>query len=128
MSLATRKHAAEIQQIHAVKHLTIALVPPPKRVVLAALGIPLQTGDAPLPKPSEEVLRRKAESTYVDVVGGGGMYEAQLEFRGGEWTVGFVKQLEQGVQAQISPDELDKVPRLPILSFEFIETNLHLEL
>ena len=59
--MSIRKHIAEKTPINAIKFITCALVPPPKRDVLAALGIPLKTGEPPA-KPSEMV--RKAN---VDV-------------------------------------------------------------
>lgn len=47
-----------------MRFITICLLPPPKRDVLAYLGIPLQTGDAPRSEADKPQIVRKAE---VDV-------------------------------------------------------------
>ena len=56
-----RKYVAAQTEIKAVRFITTALLPPPKRDVLAYLGIPLKTGEKPEPAPA---IVRKAE---VDV-------------------------------------------------------------
>lgn len=61
MSLAVRQYIASKTEIKAIKFITSYLLPPPKRVVLAYLGIPL----TPEGKPEEPVdIVRRAE---VDV-------------------------------------------------------------
>ena len=61
VSLALRRHAAEKTDIKAIRFITTSLLPPPKRDVLAYLGIPLETGKQPEPAPT---IVRKSE---VDV-------------------------------------------------------------
>jgi primary-amine oxidase len=45
VSLAVRHHLAAHTSIKAVRFITNYLLPPPKRAVLAHLGIPLATGE-----------------------------------------------------------------------------------
>jgi len=47
LSLAIRKYVAEHKDIKAIKFVTCATAMPPKRDVLAYLGIPLATGERP---------------------------------------------------------------------------------
>lgn len=61
VSHSVRRHVAEKTNIKAVRFITNYLLPPPKKAVLAFLGIPLLTGEPP-ERPTEIV--RKAE---VDV-------------------------------------------------------------
>ncbi len=61
ISLSIRKHIAEKTPINAIKFITSAMIPPPKKDVLAALRIPLATGESPA-KPN--IMVRKAD---VDV-------------------------------------------------------------
>ena len=61
VSLAVRKYTAANTPIKAVRFITTSLLAPPKKDVLAFLGIPLSTGANPEPVP---VIIRKAE---VDV-------------------------------------------------------------
>ena len=61
MSLSVRRYVAEKTDIKAVRFITSYLLPPPKKAVLAFLGIPLLTGEKPEPAPE---IVRKAE---VDV-------------------------------------------------------------
>ena len=61
ISLALRRYAAEKTDIKAIRFITTCLLPPPKRDVLAYLGIPLETGQEPGPVPT---VIRKSE---VDV-------------------------------------------------------------
>lgn len=56
-----RKYVAAKTEIKAVRFITTSLLPPPKRDVLAYLGIPLQTGEKPEAAPT---IVRKSE---VDV-------------------------------------------------------------
>jgi primary-amine oxidase len=63
VSLAVRHHLAAHTSIKAIRFLTNYLLPPPKRAVLAHLGIPLATGETV--KDEDRVpIARKAE---VDV-------------------------------------------------------------
>ena len=61
VSLAVRKYVVENTSVKAVRFITSSLLPPPKKAVLAYLGIPLETGTEPTPAPT---IIRKAE---VDV-------------------------------------------------------------
>ena len=56
-----RAYAVANTEVKALRFITSALLPPPKRDVLAYLGIPLETGKAPGPAPT---IVRKSE---VDV-------------------------------------------------------------
>jgi primary-amine oxidase len=62
ISLSVRKYTAEKTPIKAIRFITCYLLPPPKRDVLAFLGIPLAPGEKP--KPFEGSIIRRAE---VDV-------------------------------------------------------------
>jgi hypothetical protein len=63
VSLAVRHHLAAYTSIKAIRFITNYLLPPPKRAVLAHLGIPLATGE--VVKDEDRVtIVRKAE---VDV-------------------------------------------------------------
>lgn len=62
MTLSVRQYVAAKTDVNAVRFITCYLLPPPKKEVLAFLGIPLGPGEKPSPPP--EQLVRKAE---VDV-------------------------------------------------------------
>jgi len=47
VSLSVRKHVAAQTNVKAIKFVTAYLLPPPKRAVLAYLGIPLTPGGKP---------------------------------------------------------------------------------
>lgn len=64
ISLSVRKYVAAQTEVKAVRFITTALLPPPKRDVLAYLGIPLQTGEKPGTAPT---IVRKAEADVSDV-------------------------------------------------------------
>ena len=59
VSLAIRRYVAEKTEIKAVRFITTCLLPPPKRDVLAYLGIPLETGKPAQPAPT---IVRKSET------------------------------------------------------------------
>ena len=61
VGLAVRRYTAANTDVKAVRFITSYLLPPPKKAVLAWLGIPLNPGEKPEPKPE---IVRKAE---VDV-------------------------------------------------------------
>ena len=63
VSLAVRHHLAAHTSVKAIRFLTNYLLPPPKRAVLAYLGIPLATGE-PVKDEDRVPIIRKAE---VDV-------------------------------------------------------------
>ena len=60
ISLEIRSHAAEKTGVKALKFITSNLIPPPKRDVLAFLGVPLTTGEKPAAAPRS--LDRRAGS------------------------------------------------------------------
>ncbi|KAI0338746.1 hypothetical protein BDW22DRAFT_1362449 [Trametopsis cervina] len=105
VSLSLRKHTAAKTDIKAVRFITICLLPPPKRDVLAYLGIPLQTGDAPRNEADKPKIVRKAEVDFVDAVTGTS-YNTVLALKNGEWNVETVDKLPEGSQPQISVEEL----------------------
>ena len=63
VSHSVRRYVAEKTDMKAIRFITSYLLPPPKKAVLAFLGIPLQSGEKP--EPGSEIVR-KAE---VDVSG-----------------------------------------------------------
>ncbi|KAM6498832.1 peroxisomal copper amine oxidase [Amanita muscaria] len=88
----------------AIKFATCMLLPPPKRAVLAHLGIPLEPGakpDAPTP------IVRRAEVDLLDVLKGNA-FHAVVSFKNGAWALDKINQLPEGVQPQITPEELIK--------------------
>ena len=60
MSYALKEYIAKETPIKAIKFITSAVIPPPKEVVLAVLGIPLVTGEKAEPK--DVKWERKAET------------------------------------------------------------------
>ncbi|KAJ3531319.1 hypothetical protein NM688_g7592 [Phlebia brevispora] len=102
VSLAVRKYVAEKTEVKAIRFITSSLVPPPKRAVLAYLGIPLATGEKP--EPAVPIIR-KAEVDFVDAVVGNA-YNVILALKEGDWTVETLEKLPEGVQPQISVEEL----------------------
>ncbi|KAH8835989.1 copper amine oxidase [Flagelloscypha sp. PMI_526] len=89
-------------EIKAVKFITSWLLPPPKRAVLAALGIPVEVGKTP-EAPVEIV--RKAECDFIDVVNGR-CYNVILASKESDWAVETFTALAEGVNPQISVEEL----------------------
>ena len=65
VSLAARKYTAAKTDIKAVRFITICLLPPPKRDVLAYLGIPLETGEKPQAAPT--IVRRAEADVSVSL-------------------------------------------------------------
>ncbi|KAI0077943.1 hypothetical protein K474DRAFT_1660954 [Panus rudis PR-1116 ss-1] len=103
ISLAVRKYVAAKTTVKAIRFISAYLLPPPKKDVLAYLGIPLSTGAKPDPAP--EKLIRKSEVDYIDVISGES-YNAILSLNDGEWAIDAVEKLPEGVQPQISVEEL----------------------
>ncbi|SJL13514.1 related to peroxisomal amine oxidase (copper-containing) [Armillaria ostoyae] len=102
VSLSVRHHIASKTEIKAVKFITTYLLPPPKKAVLAYLGIPLTPGGQPeAPTP----ITRKAEVDFLDVVNGDA-YNVILALDGGKWSVESLEKLPEGTQPQISVQEL----------------------
>ncbi|EMD34277.1 hypothetical protein CERSUDRAFT_117158 [Gelatoporia subvermispora B] len=101
-SLSIRQYTAVKTGIRAIRFITTSLLPPPKRAVLAYLGIPLNPGEAP--EPAREIIR-KAEVDLFDVVSGNA-YNTVLSLKEGQWEVDSLDQLPEGVQPQITVEEL----------------------
>ncbi|KAI0084516.1 peroxisomal copper amine oxidase [Irpex rosettiformis] len=102
-SLAIRTYALTIPEpIKAIRFINIGLLPAPKRDVLAYLGIPLVTGEKPEEK--KEIVR-KAEADFIDVLTGNS-YNAVLSLKDTTWVVDTLEKLGDGVQPQISVEEL----------------------
>ncbi|KZT30206.1 hypothetical protein NEOLEDRAFT_1174522 [Neolentinus lepideus HHB14362 ss-1] len=102
VSYSIRQHVATKTEVKAVRFITCYLLPPPKKVVLAHLGIPLSPGGKPEPK---TVIVRKAEVDFIDVVAGNA-YNTIVAFKDGKWEVESIDLLPEGTQPQISPQEL----------------------
>ncbi|KAF7350979.1 Amine oxidase [Mycena sanguinolenta] len=101
--LAVRKHIATGTDIKAIKFITCYLLPPPKKAVLAFLGIPLGPG-AP-PEASVEITR-KAQVDIIDLVNGRA-YNIILSLQPEDgWKIDIFDLLEEGIQPQISVEEL----------------------
>ncbi|KAF8530017.1 copper amine oxidase [Hysterangium stoloniferum] len=103
ISLVVRKHVAEHTDVKAVKFITCATANPPKRDVLAYLGIPIVTGEKP--EVLDKDLIRKAELDFIDLVTGDA-YDVILAFKGEDWIVETITKLPEGTQPQISVQEL----------------------
>ncbi|EJU05051.1 hypothetical protein DACRYDRAFT_76109 [Dacryopinax primogenitus] len=103
VSLALRHHIASNTPVKAVKFTNAYVLQPPKRDVLAYLGIPLETGKEPEPAP--ESIPRRAEADFIDAVTGD-VYVAQLTFVEGEFKVDDLTKLPEGTQSIITPEEL----------------------
>ncbi|KAK0479787.1 copper amine oxidase [Armillaria novae-zelandiae] len=102
VSLSVRYHIVSKTEIKAIKFITTYLLPPPKKVVLAYLGICLTPGGQPeVPTP----IIRKAEVDFLDVVNGD-TYNVILALDGGKWNVESLDKLPEGTQPQISVQEL----------------------
>ncbi|KAF8131567.1 copper amine oxidase [Boletus edulis] len=102
VALAIRHYTAANTHIKAVRFITCCLLPPPKKDVLAALGIPLTSGGKP--SPPVDIIR-KAESDFIDLINGG-CCSAVLAFKAGEWEVESLDQVPEGSEPQITPEEL----------------------
>ncbi|KAI6010950.1 copper amine oxidase [Pisolithus orientalis] len=102
VTLTVRKYTVEHTGIKALRFVTCFLLPPPKRAVLAALGIPVTPGGKP-EVPTNIV--RKAESDFFDAVTGTA-YNAVLALVEEEWKVESLERLSEGTQPNITMDEL----------------------
>ncbi|KAF8808159.1 peroxisomal copper amine oxidase [Phlegmacium glaucopus] len=104
VALSIRHHIAVNTDLKAIKFITCTLLPPPKKAVLAYLGIPLSPGGKPeTPIP----IVRKAEVDFLDVVGGR-VYNVILSFNElkGKWIVDSWNLLPEQLHPQISVEEL----------------------
>ncbi|KAF9469528.1 copper amine oxidase [Collybia nuda] len=101
-SLAIRHHVAAHADIKVIKFITLYLLPPPKKDVLAHLGIALSPGGQPeTPKP----IVRKAESDFLDILNGCA-YNATLSLKDAKWSVDTLDKLSESEHPQISVEEL----------------------
>ncbi|KAF9567748.1 peroxisomal copper amine oxidase [Agrocybe pediades] len=103
VSLAIRRYVAAKTEIKAVKFITCTLLAPPKRAVLAYLGIPLAPGEKP-EKPTPIV--RRAEVDFLDVVGGRSYNVTLTLNKGGIWELDVLTLLPEEFHPQISVEEL----------------------
>ncbi|KIY50447.1 peroxisomal copper amine oxidase [Fistulina hepatica ATCC 64428] len=99
--LVVRKYAAS-RSVKAIRFITCYLLPPPKKAVLAALGISLTPSGKP--EPAIPIVR-KAEVDFIDIVEGHS-YNVVLSLKDGQWVVDTYDLLPEGVQPQISVEEL----------------------
>ncbi|KAL0571658.1 peroxisomal copper amine oxidase [Marasmius crinis-equi] len=102
VTLTVRHHVAAETEVKAIKFITCYLLPAPKKVVLAHLGIPLTPGGKPEPKTP---IVRKAEVDFLDVVGGRA-YNVILSLNAGEWKIETFELLPEDHHPQISVEEL----------------------
>ncbi|KAG8219327.1 copper amine oxidase [Butyriboletus roseoflavus] len=102
VTLAIRHYTTSNTPIKAVRFITCTLLPPPKRDVLAALGIPSILGGR-LEAPVDII--RKAESDFIDVINGG-CYNAVLTLNNDEWDVESLDKIPEGSEPQITVEEL----------------------
>ncbi|KAF9235139.1 copper amine oxidase [Melanogaster broomeanus] len=102
VTLAIRHFTAANTPIKALRFITCTLLPPPKKVVLAALGIPLTPGAQP--EAPVDIIR-KAESDFLDVINGG-CYNAVLALTNGVWEVETLELVPDGSEPQITVEEL----------------------
>ncbi|GJJ14192.1 hypothetical protein Clacol_008454 [Clathrus columnatus] len=103
ISLAVRRYVVEHTTVKAIKFITCSTANPPKRDVLAFLGIPLATGEQP--ETLKNPIIRKADIDFIDLVTGDA-YDAILVLNDGEWVMETLTKLPEGTQPQISVDEL----------------------
>lgn len=102
VTLTIRRYTAEHTDIRAVNFNNCALLPPSKRAVLAALGIPVSPGGKP---ETPSTIIRKAESDFFDVLNGAA-YNAALALEDEVWKVESLQRLPEGTQPQITVEEL----------------------
>lgn len=103
ISFAVREYCVQ-HEIRTFKFMTSNILPPPKKDVLAWLGLPTTPGKLPAQPPV--VIPRRAETDFIDILTGLA-YNAQVTLAsGGIWTVDGVTKLPEGVQPQITFDEL----------------------
>ncbi|KAF8910178.1 peroxisomal copper amine oxidase [Gymnopilus junonius] len=103
VSFAIRHHIAAKTDTKAIKFITCSLLPPPKKAVLAYLGIPLAPGEKP---ESPVPIVRKAEVDYIDIVNGGAFNVILTLKEDGKWEVESLTRLAEEFHPQISPEEL----------------------
>ncbi|KAF8754266.1 amine oxidase [Rhizoctonia solani] len=102
LSAAVRQYVATQTPIKAFKYIGAETVLPPKRDVLAYLGIRTSPGSEP--DPYVEV-SRKADVDIIDVITGHS-WIIHLSFKESEWVVDGTEQLPEGQMPQLSVNEL----------------------
>ncbi|KAH0591411.1 hypothetical protein H2248_001488 [Termitomyces sp. 'cryptogamus'] len=101
-SLAIRLYIAEKTDVTAIKFITLNHLPPPKKIVLAYLGISTSPDDKPeAPAP----IIRQAESDFLDVTTGNS-YNTILSYRDSKWQVDTFEKLPESQHPQITPEEV----------------------
>ncbi|KAG9039037.1 hypothetical protein FRB95_012748 [Tulasnella sp. JGI-2019a] len=107
VSYAIRTYVAEHHpEIKAAKFANCGMIAPPKRDVLIAMGIPLQTGE-PIAEKSTKPLPRRADADFVDPVEGNSYHVAlTLDRQKATWIVDSVDKLPETVQPNITLEEL----------------------
>ncbi|KAF9535589.1 peroxisomal copper amine oxidase [Crepidotus variabilis] len=103
ISHTIRVHATTQKHIKSLTFITCDLVPPPKRTVLAYLGIPIEPGAKP-EAPTRIV--RKATSDFLDTLNGCA-YNVVLDLNdNAQWVVTDITRLSETQHPQISVEEL----------------------
>ncbi|KAG6887954.1 hypothetical protein C0992_010057 [Termitomyces sp. T32_za158] len=92
-SLAIRHYVAEKTDVNAIKFIGLNLLPPPKKIVLAFLGIPTSPGAKP---EAPTYIIRQAESDS---------YNAILSYRGLKWRVDTFEKVPDAQHPQITLEE-----------------------
>lgn len=103
VSKTVQHYAADKLSVKALKFVVCNLVPPPKKTVLAYLGISTAPGQKPAPHPG--LILRQAEVDFIDLVTGVA-YNIILSFKDSKWIVESADKLPEGVQPQITVEEL----------------------
>ncbi|KAG2022643.1 copper amine oxidase [Coprinopsis cinerea AmutBmut pab1-1] len=104
ITLSIRQYITKETEIKALKFVICSLLPPPKRDVLAYLGIPTTPGGQPeVPKP----IVRRAEVELVDVINGGA-YNVTVALVGEEWKVQKFVPLDKKFHPMVTVDELEE--------------------
>ncbi|CAE7052540.1 unnamed protein product [Rhizoctonia solani] len=102
VSAAVRQYVATQTPIKAFKYIGAEAVLPPKRDVLAHLGIRTAPGEEP---DSYVEITRKVDVDIIDVVSGYA-WIIHLSFQAAEWVVDGTEQLPEGTMPQLSVQEL----------------------
>jgi primary-amine oxidase len=104
VSLVVRQYMAQtIPEKVALKFITCYLLPPPKRTVLAHLGIPIDSNGT-LEQPQGSIVR-KAEVDVLELLSGNA-YNLIVAWLDDKWVVESLDLLPEGTQPQISVEEL----------------------
>jgi primary-amine oxidase len=104
VSLTVRQYVATQTTVKAIRFIICSLLPPPKKAVLASLGIALTPGGKP---EAPRQIIRKAEADLLDVVTGDS-YNVVVAFKDQKWEVEALDKLPEGAEPQISVEELNQ--------------------